>query len=249
MAARKGSITLPTSTGKFIHRFLPPLTLSALRLDFPTQKWDLLAISRPEIDPDQPVGRYRHEIAIDDRFIYIFGGGTADTVFDLKTLPVYDLIDRKWSKILTYPDPDAGYPFPRKCHSLVQQTSKDGDESNDETCVYIAGGNNQAGPLSDVWKLSLKTRRWMRFKHSNLRTSLFFHDSCITPDGCMYIFGGITTNMSRTNNLYKMWVKIPKLSVIAWESLLYFLPRIYRAPKNSMLEKGVPMHFVNRVHP
>lgn len=194
------------------------------------------------------MGRYRHEIAVDDRYIYILGGGTADTVFDLKTLPVYDLIERKWSKITTYPDSDQGYPKPRKCHSLVQHTTKDIND-NEEICLFVAGGNYQGGPLNDVWKLSLKTRRWMRFRKTTLQTSLFFHDACITSDGCMYIFGGITTNTSRTNNLYKMWVTIPKLSVIAWESLLHYFPRIHQAPKNFMLEKGVPMHFVNRVHP
>lgn len=222
--------------------------LIVLRLDFTTQKWELVAKSRPEIDPEQPIGRYRHEIAIDDRYIYIFGGGTADTVFDLKTLPVYDLIDKKWSKIVTYPDPEEGYPKPRKCHSLVQHTLKDVND-DEETCVYVAGGNYQNGPLNDLWKLSLKTRRWMRFAQTSLRTSLFFHDACITADGCLYIFGGITTNTSRTNNLFKIWVTIPKLSAIAWESLIHYFPRIHRAPKSFMLEKGVPMHFVNRVHP
>lgn len=220
----------------------------APRMDFTTQKWELMAISRPEIDPDQPVGRYRHEIAIDDRFIYIFGGGTSDTVFDLKTLPVFDLIERKWGKIVTYPDSQAGFPKPRKCHSLVQFTTKDID-NNEETCVYIAGGNYQGGPLNDVWKLSLKTRRWMMFRQTCLRTSLFFHDACITSDGAMYIFGGITTNTSRTNNLYKMWVTIPKLSVIAWEAILHYVPRIHRSPKSVLLERGVPKHFVDRVHP
>lgn len=205
-------------------------------------------MSRPEINPDEPIGRYRHEIAIDDRFIYIFGGGTSDTVFDLTTLPVYDLIERRWNKIVTYPDPDAGFPAPRKCHSLVQHSTKDVHDC-EEICVYVAGGNYQGGPLSDVWKLSLTTRRWMRFRQTGLRTSLFFHDACITPEGCMYIFGGITSVTTRTNKLFKMWVTLPKLSEIAWEALVHYFPRIYQAPKNFMLEKGVPMHYVQRVHP
>lgn len=217
-------------------------------MDFSTQRWELLALSRPEIDPDQPIGRYRHEISIDDRYIYIFGGGTSDTVFDLTTLPVFDLIEKKWDKISTLPDSVAGFPKPRKCHSLVQHTTKDIDDC-EETCVYVAGGNYQGGPLNDVWKLSLKTRRWMRFRQTSLRTTLFFHDSCITPDGAMYIFGGITTNSSRTNNLYKMWVTIPKLSTIAWEALVHYYPQMRYAPKSFMLEKGVPIHFVQRVHP
>jgi len=222
---------------------------STFRLDFHTQKWELLAISRPEIDPIEPIGRYRHEICIDERYIYILGGGTADQVFDLKTLPVYDLINRKWDKILTHPDPDDGYPRPRKCHSLVQHTTKGDVDDAEETSVYIAGGNNQAGPLNDVWRLSLTTRRWTRFKATGLRTTLYFHDACITSDGCMYIFGGITTNTSRTNNLYKMWVRVPKLSAIAWEALLHYYPFINRASKQFMLERGVPLRFANRVHP
>lgn len=169
-------------------------------------------------------------------------------MFDLKSLPAYDLKERKWCTIETFPDSDECYPMPRKCHSLVQHTTKDCND-NEETWVYIAGGNYHGGPLKDVWKLSLKTRRWMRFKTANLRSSLFFHDACITPDACMYIFGGITTNTQRTNNLYKVWVEIPKLSVIAWEAVLFYYPKMLTIPKNFMLEKGVPMHFVTRVHP
>lgn len=210
--------------------------------------WQMLTISRPEINPDEPIGRYRHEIAIDDRFIYIFGGGTGNTVFDLKCLPAYDLIERKWTKILTHPDDDS-YPKPRKCHSLVQHTVKD-VYGSEENFVFIAGGNSgESGALNDIWKLSLNTRRWTRFRQTSLPSTIFFHDACITPDGLMYIFGGIATNNLRTNKLLKMWVTIPKLSAIAWESLIHYFPTIYAAPKNFMLEKGVPLHFVSRVHP
>ncbi|CRK98133.1 CLUMA_CG011501, isoform A [Clunio marinus] len=217
-------------------------------LDFASQCWKLLALSRPEIDADHPIGRYRHEIAIDERFIYIFGGGTADVVFDLKTIPVYDLKYNKWDKISTFPDPDQGYPNPRKCHSLVQHTIKDCDKTKEETFIFIAGGNCHEGPLNDIWKMSLSSRQWICFRQTSLRTSLFFHDACITPDGAMYIFGGITTNLSRSNNLYKIWVKIPKLSVICWEAYLHYFPRIYRESREFMLKSGIPIYFTNRVH-
>lgn len=217
------------------------------RLDFQNHKWELLATSRPQIDPIEPIGRYRHEIAIDERFIYIFGGGTADRVFDLKSLPCYDLQTRKWRTISTFRDVENGYPSARKCHSLVQLTIKD-IYDNEEIQVFITGGTNENGPLNDVWRLSLKTRRWMRFRQTSLGTTLYFHDSSITRDGCMYVFGGITTNRSRTNNLYKMWVTIPKLSSIAWEALIHYYPMIHHAPKSFMLEKGVPLRYVNRIH-
>lgn len=146
------------------------------------------------------------------------------------------------------PDTVSGYPKPRKCHSLVQHTTTDVD-GTEETCVYIAGGNASGVPLNDIWKLSLKTYRWMLFKQTNLQSSLFFHDACITPDGAMYIFGGISTLSTRTNNLLKMWVTIPKLSAIAWEALVHYYPRISQASKGFLLEKGVPLEFAGRVHP
>lgn len=208
----------------------------------------MIARSRPEIDSIQPIGRYRHEIAIDDKFIYIFGGGTAETVFDLQTLPAFDLINRKWCKIETLPDPVAGFPPKRKCHSLVQYKIEEVQRGED-TIVIISGGLNHDGAIKDIWQLSLKNLRWMKFKQTNLQTSLFFHDACITKDGQMYIFGGITTNTIRSNKLFKMWVTIPKLSAICWEAIMYYYPKVYTKSREELLERGVPIHFVNRIYP
>lgn len=159
-------------------------TADLFRLNFETSRWELLAISRPEIDPIQPIGRYRHEIAIDSKYVYIFGGGTADQVFDLKILPVFDIAAKKWNRVETHPNSSEQYPKPRKCHSLVQHTVKDSNDE-DETFVYIVGGNNQAGPIDDVWRLSLKTLQWFCYRKANLRTSLYFHDAALTTEGCM----------------------------------------------------------------
>lgn len=159
-------------------------TADLFRLNFETQKWELLAMSRPIIDPAQPIGRYRHEIAIDSNYVYIFGGGTSDQVFDLKKLPVFDLNEKKWNYIETYPNSNEQYPKPRKCHSLVQHTLKN-LYGEDETLVYIVGGINQSGPLNDVWRLSLKTRQWHCYRKAALRTTLYFHDAALTNDGCM----------------------------------------------------------------
>lgn len=205
-----------------------------------------MALSRPEINATDPTGRYRHEIAITDKLIYIFGGGTADRVFELKEIPAFDIENRQWLSLSTIPDPKEEFPKPRKCHSLVQQTYKNSDDL-EETDVYIVGGNNSEASLSDIWKLSLRTLQWTKYRQA-FKHTIFFHDSCITSDGCLYTFGGITTNGQRTNSLYKIWVKIPKLSAIAWESLLHYYPNIARAPKNYMLEKGVPQNYADRVH-
>lgn len=208
----------------------------------------MIARSRPEIDPVQPIGRYRHEIAMDERYILILGGGTAETVFDLENLPAYDLKQSQWCRIETLPDAVAGYPPKRKCHSLVQHTTED-VHGNKETFVFIAGGLNHSGAIRDIWQLSLKSFRWVLYKQTNLPTTLFFHDACVTQDGAMYIFGGITTNTIRSDKLFKMWLTIPKLSVMCWESILYYYPQVHTKSREELLERGVPIHFVNRVHP
>lgn len=227
----------------FLHFITPPI-----RLDFKTQKWELVARSRPEIDPIQPIGRYRHEIALDERYIYIFGGGTSEMVFELNDLPAYDLKESSWCVIKTLPDPVEGFPRRRKCHSVVQYTKSD-IYGNKETFVFVAGGLNHDGAIRDIWQLSLKTLRWMQFKQTNLPTTLFFHDACITEDGCMYVFGGITTNTIRSDKLLKMWVTIPKLSSICWEAILYYFPQVYRLSRKELRKRGVPIHLVDRIHP
>lgn len=49
------------------------------RLNLNTRTWELLYCANENIRND-PKGRYRHEIAEDDDFIYIFGGGKFQNV-------------------------------------------------------------------------------------------------------------------------------------------------------------------------
>jgi hypothetical protein len=46
-----------------------------------------------------------------------------------------------------------------------------------------------------------------------------------------------------------MWVTIPKLSAIAWDAIVHYYPFISHASKEFILQKGVPLHYANRVHP
>lgn len=195
---------------------------------------------------DDPNGRYRHEIAFDDDYVYIFGGGTQNESFDLETVPAYHFDDNKWIFIKTKADPNTqkngGYPEPRRFHSCIQQEGDDGIE------VIIAGGYiSQDNYLDDIWKLNLKTHQWQRFAQTKLPYSLFFHDAATTGNGSMYIFGGVTgQSLTRTNELHKMWTKIPKLSEIAWEALIFYYPSLLDKDKLDLLKIGVPPKFAAR---
>jgi hypothetical protein len=214
-----------------------------------TKIWECVYICRQDIRETDPPGRYRHEIAYDGANIYVFGGGTSNQAFDLLDIPTYNIEANCWQNTETYPDPcipePGGYPESRKCHSCVQITSSEGIE------VVITGGYDGRRYFTDIWKLNLRTLTWKKFQKTALSQPLFFHDASSHPDGSMYIFGGIKQedgNTVRTNNIYKMYVTIPKLSVIAWEGLLhYYLNRLRNLTKHQLLELGIPNIFVDRL--
>uniref|UniRef100_A0A182PZR3 Kelch domain-containing protein 10 n=1 Tax=Anopheles farauti TaxID=69004 RepID=A0A182PZR3_9DIPT len=222
-------------------------TLDVHRLHLPSKTWECAYECKQNIRED-PSGRYRHELAYDDSRIYVIGGGTSDSVFLLANIPVYDMKTNTWENVATKPDPLVelpGIPAARKCHSCVQIRTHLGLE------VIVAGGYDGVNYFRDIWKLNLSTMQWQRMQKSNLPFPLFFHDAAVTSDGCMHIFGGIKFNNNtnvRTNQLYKMWTTIPRLSVIAWEAILHYIPSLPNRTREELLEAGIPRQFVDRVH-
>lgn len=198
---------------------------------------------------DDPKGRYRHEIAYDDQYIYVFGGGTSDVAYDLETVPAFDIKKSKWITIKTRPDANAklpGFPQPRKCHSCIQYDTPNGIE------VIIAGGYYEDQKFfKDIWKLNLRTYQWQLFQATALPQPLYFHDAATSGNGLMYIFGGIGVSndlisSARTNDIYKMWTTIPKLSEMCWEALIHYHPQMPKMNRGELLEAGIPPKFAER---
>lgn len=187
------------------------------RFDLKTRTWELIGPSRPDSQPTDPMGRYRHELAIDSEFIYLLGGGTINDTFPLDVLSAFHLASRKWVQIKTEPDPRKGeFPAPRKFHSLAQLANGK---------VFIAGGRNDSVTLRDIWRLDLATRTWAKLDKCRLPYRLFFHDAAATADGCMFLFGGVRGDLSgsRTNKLFKVFVEVPTLRGIAAESVRHWM--------------------------
>lgn len=217
------------------------------RLDLFTKEWDCISVCRDE-NEDDPKGRYRHEIAYDDKYIYILGGGTSTFAYDLETLPAFNLDANKWEHIKTNPDqlaPSPGFPESRKCHSCVQYKNDRGDIE-----VIIAGGYYEEHKFyNDIWKLNLSTFNWQLYQTSTLPFPLYFHDAATSGNGLMYVFGGIEVrelSNTRTNEIYKMWVIVPKLSEISWDALLTYHPKLPSYDCNKLCEIGVPKRFAVR---
>lgn len=203
-------------------------------------------MSDVNVREEDPAGRYRHEIAHDDNFIYIFGGGTQTASFDMDVIPAYSFDQNKFISIKTQPDPsiteNGGFPEARRFHSCVQQATENGIE------VIIAGGfNSPENFFDDIWKFNLRTHQWQLFAQTRLPYKLFFHDAAAAGNGCMYIFGGVNGNTEvRTNDLHKVWIQIPKLSEICWDALSFYHPKIVDQSAEDLLSVGVPRKFVEK---
>lgn len=223
-------------------------TCDIYRLNISSKTWECAYSCRQDIRDDPP-GRYRHEIAIDDERIYIIGGGTSDSAFSLASIPTYHIRENVWSYTATKPDPNLplpGVPAARKCHSCVQYKTDHGTE------IVVAGGYDGRTYYGDIWKLNLSSLQWQLMQKSVLPHPLFFHDAACSSAGCMYIFGGIkfsSNNNVRTNIVYKMWTTIPKLSEICWEALQHYVPDMAnRSTLPGLLSVGIPLKFAKRVH-
>jgi len=93
-----------------------------------------------------------------------------------------------WKTLSTHGDIDDNtVPAPRRCHGSVQYT----DEKSGTISVIISGGYNGDLVFSDVWRLDLNILQWTCLRKCILPRPVYFHSTALTPEGRMYIFGGI----------------------------------------------------------
>uniref|UniRef100_A0A1E1VXG3 SOCS box domain-containing protein n=1 Tax=Pectinophora gossypiella TaxID=13191 RepID=A0A1E1VXG3_PECGO len=216
------------------------------RLDLRTLVWEPVFVGTGQ--EGEPIGRYRHEIARVGDKLYIIGGGTGEWAFELMEIPMFDLDTKTWTILMPKADDtlkEAIGPLPRKCHSAVQIDTPNGAQ------VFVAGGSDGQSVFEDVWRLNVPTLQWHLMQKTVLPNPLYFHSSTVTSDGCMYMFGGIEPkerSTSRNNILYKVWLCVPKLSEICLEALLHFHPYLDHVDRRTLLNIGIPIHMVDRIH-
>ncbi|CAB3409981.1 unnamed protein product [Caenorhabditis bovis] len=137
-------------------------------------------------------------------------------------LEAFDLEKNLNKRAICNGNENGEYPLPRKCHSL----SRFGRD------VIICGGvhSTETGRqkiLDDVWILNLDTMTWRKYPFK-LKVPVFFHDSAITSDGCLLVFGGVLDekNWTRTNVLQHAFICPPKME--RWAMFEYLHQRIHK---------------------
>lgn len=216
------------------------------RFNLITHVWEQVYICTGQ-SQTEPQGRYRHEVAFDGKLIYVLGGGTSSESYGFSEIPAFDVEKNKWVVLKPHGDStDNTVPEPRRCHGAVQYT----DENTGAISIVISGGYNEDYIFSDVWRLDLDRLQWTCLRKCVLPCPVYFHSAALTPEGCMYTFGGIIKKQNktiRTNAVHSVWLRIPKLSDICWEALNYYNKDLHLKPSSELLRMGVPQKYVNRI--
>uniref|UniRef100_A0A0R3RFD9 Kelch domain-containing protein 10 n=1 Tax=Elaeophora elaphi TaxID=1147741 RepID=A0A0R3RFD9_9BILA len=176
-------------------------------------------------------GRYRHEAIVVNDEIVLIGGGTPEWTSPLIELLVFNTSRKKFRTQKTLPDINNGYPVGRLYYGCV----KFGDYA------YILGGCTEKSAihhlidrivlrpklLEDCWQLDLKEWRW-KLLPGHLNQQLCFHAATVTPEGCIYIFGGTTDEKfeRRTDQLQRCWIRPPTLFYIAARAVVNAYPHL-----------------------
>lgn len=189
-----------------------------------------------------PEERYRHEVVLYKKKLYVFGGGTADNCFGFKDVGEFDLKTRSWSALTTIADTiENTYPIARRCHGCVQL----GNE------IYIVGGIDGTEICGDMWRLNLDTRQWTRITEK-MPLPVYFHGTAVSPSGQMFVFGGVnsTPHNTRNNDLYSVWLEKPPLKDLAWQALVSFcdMSSLGKASPEELIKLGIPLYYIRRLH-
>lgn len=113
--------------------------------------------------------------------------------------------------------------------------------------IFVTGGYNGEDIFDDLWKLDLNTFQWTLIDTCCLPKPLYFHSTAVSPEGKLYVFGGIYTEVSRSNEVYATWLCIPKLSEMCGEAVLHYWPDLIYRKKDELIDIGLPRCFVSRL--
>ncbi|KAH9420509.1 Kelch domain-containing protein 10 [Dermatophagoides pteronyssinus] len=190
-------------------------SLNLHEFNLQTRKWRLLSHTPQSIEP-----RYRHEMALYQRKLFIIGGGTSGQSFAMDKIPVFDLNVEKWSVVDTKPWQQSGqeqiYPAPRYSHDCGQIGR----------LIYVVGGADQHQAFADCWSLDLETLQWTKHVGCSLPQPCYFHSATVSPnDGEMFVFGGVNCvqRKRRSDAMYRCWLSVPSLQRMAQEAIIKFL--------------------------
>ena len=175
------------------------------------------------------------------RYLLIIGGGHEWESASLQQIHAFDTEENNWNTLACHEDVTHGFPRSRSsfgCELLHNN-------------IYIFGGRHytkQGGEwaLNSCWRLDLELKTWERL-NLTLPIDVYFHTSCLSSAGYVYLFGGISDDQKRINHIYRLRVFVPRLSEIAWERITGCIKNLSKKHIPILTRAGVPGNFIHRL--
>ncbi|XP_033106528.1 kelch domain-containing protein 10-like [Anneissia japonica] len=190
-------------------------------------------------------GMYRHSIAIHKNKLFVIGNSWHELQYKshfMNKIHAYDLGTRLWEYLSTRPweSIEHSYPKRRVYHTCCQWKDS----------IYMCGGHNSSYIYDDLWKLNLETLQWSKLSVS-MPVPTFFHSAAITPAGCMYLYGGVTSlgDRVRTSAIFRIWLEVPSLLEIAWNYLHKYFSHLDKLSYMQLYRLGIPPALLDRLKP
>ena len=148
-----------------------------------------------------------------------------------------DVESRCWMRRSCKRDDRYGYPAARRCHSCVQLGH----------IAYVCGGYNGQKIFGDLWMIDLLTMQWTRLP-AVLPEAVYFHSAGVTSSGLMVVHGGVVQiDTRRSSKVFAVWLKVPPLKELCWQTLIDTQPDLLHESRQSLLETGIPLDLVARL--
>ncbi|CAG5090187.1 Similar to slim: Kelch domain-containing protein 10 homolog (Drosophila melanogaster) [Cotesia congregata] len=154
------------------------------------------------------------------------------TPYSFLKLAAFDVENRRWRTINTYGDVDhvPNYPMDRGGldGAFFQMTHY--QDSNNDLIVILSGKFDHKDNYNDLWKLNLSTMTWKNIDNRGSLIPRTFKrfSMTVSPAGQLFTFGGFIGDPKErvpcSSRVHSVWITIPKLSDICWESILHYLP-------------------------
>lgn len=158
-------------------------------------------------------------------------------VYGFKTIPVINVDSGLWDMRRCLGDVIHGYPAARRCHSCVQLKDE----------AFICAGYNGQDIFDDLWVINLVTLKWTCLP-ATVPNPIYFHSASVTENGLMLIHGGVVQiDTTRSSKVYAVWLKVPPLKELCWQSILASVSDINLVSNEYLLDIGIPPDLVERV--
>eukprot|EP01080_Neovahlkampfia_damariscottae_P008339 gene8339-163_t len=128
-------------------------------------------------------------VVLHQNFIYVYGGYDEDTISTTEDFFKFNLISKQWDLVNA-----KNSPGPRMGHSSIMY---DGN-------MYLFSGWNHGGK-NDLWKFDFETLSWEQINYNSLYTTKnrYYHSSIVYKNHIYFIFGLLSDNRARTNQMLK----------------------------------------------